>query len=99
VAIQVRFHRLATKEVQEAEEWYAARSPEAASRYRDAVLDAAASTARDRATHSIGRSKFRYVKVVGFPYRLIYFFDAKSSALVVAVMHDRRRPGYCRRRK
>lgn len=99
MAIRVRFHRLATKELQEAEEWYAARSSEAASRYRDAVLNAAASIAQDRATHPIGRSKFRYVRVAGFPYRLIYFFDGESTALVVAVMHDRRRPGYWRRRK
>lgn len=97
--MRVRFHPLATKELQEAEAWYAARIPEAAPRFRDGVLNAAASIAQDRATHPIGRSKFRYVRVARFPYRLIYFFDGESTALVVAVMHDRRRPGYWRHRK
>jgi plasmid stabilization system protein ParE len=99
VAIRVRFHHLAIKEAQNAEDWYFARSVDVAPRFRDAVLVAADSIARNLATHSFGRSKFRYVSVAEFPYRFMYFLDAENSALVVAVAHDRRRPGYWKRRK
>jgi plasmid stabilization system protein ParE len=99
VAIQVRFHRLATKETADAKAWYAARSPESAQRFLDAVLATADRIAKDRTTHAIGRSKYRYSYVRGFPYRLIYRVDASSVAQVVTVMHNRRRPGYWRHRK
>lgn len=49
-------------------------------------------------THPIGKSRFHYVVVRRFPYRLIYCFDSESTARVVAVTHLRRRPGYWSRR-
>jgi toxin ParE1/3/4 len=99
LARQVVFHRLAAKEAQAAEAWYASRSSEVAERFRAAVLDAAQRIADDAGTHPVGASRFRYARVNRFPYRLIYCPESESTARVVAVSHYRRRPGYWRRRK
>jgi plasmid stabilization system protein ParE len=98
VALQVVFHRLAAKEAQAAEVWYASRSSEAAARFRIAVLDAVQRIVDGVGTHPIAATRFRYVRVTRFPYRLIYCRDPESAARVVAVSHFRRRPGHWRRR-
>ncbi len=98
MALGVVFHRLAASEAQAAEAWYAGRSPEAAERFRAAVLAAVQKIAGDVATHSIAATKFCYVRVARFPYRLIYCRENESTARVVAVSHFRRRPGHWRRR-
>ncbi len=99
MARQVVFHRLAAKEARAAAGWYASRSSEVAERFRAAVLDAAQRIADDVGTHPVGATKFRYVRVNRFPYRLIYCFESESTARVVAVSHFRRRPDYWRRRE
>ena len=97
--LQVAFHRLAAKEARAAEAWYAQRSSEVAERFRAAVLDAAQRIADNVGTHPVDNSRFRYVLVRRFPYRLIYCFQSESTARVVALSHFRRRPGYWRRQK
>ena len=96
--IRVVFHRLAAKEARAAEAWYASRSSEVAQRFRLAVLDAAQRVADQVAVHPIGTTKFRYVRVNRFPYRLVFCFESDSTARVIAVSHFRRRPGYWQRR-
>jgi toxin ParE1/3/4 len=93
------FHRLAAQEVRAAEAWYAARSSEVAERFRAAVLNAAQRILDNAGTHPVGASRFRYVRVHRFPYRLIYVHEPESMTRVVAVSHFRRRPGYWARRK
>jgi toxin ParE1/3/4 len=95
----VVFHRLVAKEVREAEAWYAARSAEAAARFRNSIDAAAQQIAADVGTHAIGRTKFKYARVHRFPYHLIFCLDDSSAARVLAVAHGRRRPGYWRRRQ
>jgi hypothetical protein len=98
LSIKVRFQRLAAREAQAAEDWYRDRSLDAASRFRDSVNAATTRIMENRTTHSIGTTKYRYVRVKGFPYRLIYRQEDALTAFVVAVAHDRRRPGYWLRR-
>jgi hypothetical protein len=98
VATVVVFHRLAAKEARAAEAWYAQRSSEVAQRFRDSVSDAARRISLGETTHRVGTTRFWYVRVRRFPYRLIYC-QSESAALVVAVSHHRRRPGYWRRRE
>jgi toxin ParE1/3/4 len=97
LSAHVVFHRLAALEARDAESWYAVRSPESAGRFRDAVLKATQQIADDTNTHVIEATRFRCVRVHGFPYRLIYVLNADSSVLVLAVAHHRRRPVYWKR--
>jgi hypothetical protein len=97
--IQVVFHRLAVKEARAAEAWYRSRSSEVADRFRAAVLDAVGRIAGNVGTHPVGVSRFRYVRVHRFPYRLIFCSESESTVRVIAISHFRRRAGYWRRRK
>lgn len=99
MSVQVIFHRLAAREARLAEAWYADRSAETAARFRTAVRAATGRIITSQATHCIGRSRFKYVNVPRFPYRLIYFFSDATTARVVAVAHARRSPDYWRRRR
>ena len=98
---EVVFHRLAAREAREAREaeaWYAARSSDTAERFRRAVAGAAERLAEGQGVHPVGTTRFRYVRVRRFPYRLIAHLQS-TAAIVIAVTHDRRRPGYWRRRR
>jgi len=95
----VSFHRLAAREYRKARDWYKARSPETAQRFVESI---------DRATNRISASldalpqltrEYRYVRVTGFPFVLIFRLADKDSVMVIAVAHTSRRPGYWRRRR
>jgi hypothetical protein len=96
--MEVRFHRLAIREYEDRRTWYESR--------RDGLGDAFASEV-DRAVARIEKSpnrwpvafvKFRRVRLRRFPYILYYYVVDPTRALVLAVAHARRRPGYWRRR-
>ncbi|MEX0711297.1 MAG: type II toxin-antitoxin system RelE/ParE family toxin [Pirellulales bacterium] len=99
MAVQVVFHWLAAHEARQADAWYASRSPEAATRFRAAVLAAAHRIADGVRTHPIAGTRFHYARVDRFPYRLIFCFESPTTARVIAVAHSRRRPGYWRQRR
>lgn len=99
MALQVVFHRLAVQEARSASDWYARHSPEVAERFRYAVLDTVDRIANDIGTHPVSNSRFRYARVVRFPYRLIYCLESETTARIIAVSHFRRRPGYWRTRQ
>jgi len=74
-------------------EWYASRNPTAADSFRMA-LKAAGETIRRAPSawpaHKYGTQKYRLKQ---FPYKIIYIVE-NDQILVLAVAHDRRRPGY-----
>ena len=95
----VIFHRLAANEARAAEAWYAKRSLEVAARFRESVAAAVSRIAHGAVSHAVGTTRFRYVRLHRFPYRLIFLEVDRTTARVVAVVHDRRRPDYWRHRK
>ena len=78
-------------------EWYAARNPTAADSFRMAVKTAGQIIRRDPKvwpSHKHGTHKYRLRQ---FPYKIIYIVE-RDQIQVLAVAHDRRRPGYWRER-
>ena len=78
-------------------EWYADRNPTAADSFRMAIKAAGQIIRRDPTVwpvHKFGTQKFRLRQ---FPYKLIYIIE-EGQILVLAVAHDRRRPGYWKKR-
>lgn len=72
MAVTIVFRRLATQEYREARKWYAARSNHVAGRFTTAVDGAVSKIATDpeRLPSLVG--SFRWVKVRGFPYILVF---------------------------
>jgi plasmid stabilization system protein ParE len=91
------WHPAALAEAEEARDWYAARSPMAARGFLLALEEAvnAVAEAPERwPKHRYGCR--RHVFPNRYPYTLIYRFAADLE--IVAVAHQKRRPGYWKHR-
>ena len=78
-------------------EWYADHNPTAADSFRTAVETAGRVIRRDPTVwppHKFGTQKYRLRQ---FPYKIIYVVEGHQIQ-VLAVAHDRRRPGYWKQR-
>jgi len=93
----VDLHPEAIAEGREARLWYGLRSQTVEDRFRLALRRAIASIRQAPERWPADDVDLRQCRVVGFPYRLIYWTDGESS-LVVAIAHNKRRPGYWRER-
>jgi toxin ParE1/3/4 len=96
--VDVRFHRLAIREYEETRVWYERRREGLGDAFRDEVDRAVARIARAPTRWPVAFVRFRKVRLRRFPYLLYYHVMDDSLALVLAVSHARRRPGYWRRR-
>jgi hypothetical protein len=93
------FHRLVAREYRSARDRYTASSPAVGERFRLAVARAA-----ERIEAAIGAlpkldGPYRYIRVSGFPYILVFRPIDARIVMVVAVAHTSRRQGYWRGRK
>ena len=93
----VSLHPEAIAEGREARLWYRVRSQAVEERFRLALKAAIAAIRQAPERWPADEDGFRYHRVAGFPYRLIYWTDGQSS-LVVAIAHSKRRPGYWKAR-
>ena len=95
--MRVRFQRLARREMYRAAAWYEREAPGTG---EDLLLEIA-STLRSIAAHpNLGRpfdSEVRAFGVRRYPYRIVYY-PTPDAILVIAVAHNKRRPGYWMRR-
>jgi plasmid stabilization system protein ParE len=92
-----RFHPAALDEFRAADDWYAARSPDASAEFLLAISDALqniCSSPRRWAVYLYGTRRFI---LHHFPFSIVYL-DEQDVVKVVAVAHAKRRPGYWRRR-
>jgi plasmid stabilization system protein ParE len=93
---RIRFFLEASEEIEEAAKWYKRRSPVEVAFLADldhalaAILDAP----QRWTTFVDGTSRYVFRK---FPYSVIYFVE-DDVLVIVAVAHDKRRPGYWRGR-
>ena len=96
--MNVRFDRLADRETREALRWYERRRAGLGGGF---VVEVDRAVTRIAAAPERGQvigGRFRCVRLRRFPYRLIYEILDAANVLVVAVAHQRRRPGYWSRR-
>jgi plasmid stabilization system protein ParE len=87
----------AEREFGDAAAWYRERSPSTADHFSEAV---AATFDRIKVHPRLGsrppkvaRADLRWMKVDGFPYHVVYSVRGQIVG-VLAIAHDRRRPGY-----
>jgi mRNA-degrading endonuclease RelE of RelBE toxin-antitoxin system len=95
----IRFHRLASRELRSALAWYRDRDLDIAIRFQAAVETAIERIKFDPDSHPLERSRFRWVRVRRFPYRVIFERIDSDTIQVIALVHARRREAYWRRRR
>jgi len=92
-----RWHPAALDEAEEARDWYMARSPLAAHGFVAALDDAVEAVVATPDRWPLGRHGCReYVFQNRYPFILVY--RVGPPVIVVAVAHQRRRPGFWRGR-
>ncbi|MDB2686329.1 type II toxin-antitoxin system RelE/ParE family toxin [Mariniblastus sp.] len=74
-------------------EWYAERNSSAADSFRLAITNAGQIILRDPLAWPAYKYGTQKYKLRQFPYKIIYIVE-DDQVLVVAIAHDRRRPGY-----
>ena len=83
----------ATAEATEARVWYEARDTEVAAEFMR-ELDLAIAVVADRPDRwPAGHRNTRGYHLRRFPFRVVYLFD-DNCVRIIAIAHDRRRPGY-----
>jgi len=93
----VDLHPGAIAEGREARLWYRVRSEAAGERFRVALKRAIATVRRAPLRWAPDEDGLRHCRLVGFPYRLIYWTDG-DYCLVLTIAHAKRRPGYWKSR-
>jgi toxin ParE1/3/4 len=96
--MEVRLHPAARQELVDAADWYAAQAGQPVA--QDFVADY--DEVRSRAVENprigaLGPARTRKLLFRRFPFMLVYRIVA-DRLLIIAVAHQRRRPGYWRRR-
>jgi plasmid stabilization system protein ParE len=94
-----RFHPAARTELLAAVDWYAQRDPIVATAFAqviDTALKEIAAVPLAWPTWA-GRADLRWRPLRRFPHSLVYLVD-ETAIVVVAVAHQKRRPGYWLRR-
>lgn len=92
--MQVRLHPAARAELHEAAEWYALRAGQrVASDFVSAYDEARSRIVEYPQLGTPGAAETRKLRFRGFPYSLVYRL-AKDHIVIVAIAHQRRRPGY-----
>jgi toxin ParE1/3/4 len=88
----------ALEEAEAAVDWYAERAPDVATAFAAELAHGVEVVARTPGTwpqHIRGTQRYR---LRGFPFALVYL-NRPDTVIIVAVAHERRRPGYWRFRR
>jgi toxin ParE1/3/4 len=88
-----RFHPQAWQEVEAAEAWYRQRSREASARFLSKIYDALENLARSPQRWPSYQYGTRRFVLHQFPFSVIYR-DELTALSIVAIAHNKRRPGY-----
>jgi toxin ParE1/3/4 len=97
-ARSVELHPAAEHELQRAQDWYAARSAQAAFHFNDRVWNTISAIQRNAELFAPFYRDYRRAVVVKFPY-LIIFRIADDVIRVLAIAHGKRKSLYWRRRQ
>ncbi len=89
----VRFHPAARDEIREGRLWYEQRSPLSAVAFAQAVDAAVSRIVEAPMRYPVAEHGTRRVVLQRFPYSVFYRVGAEET-VIVAVAHQKRRPGY-----
>jgi plasmid stabilization system protein ParE len=95
--MKVEFHPAALREVDAAQAWYKERSLFAASAFLRGLSAAVQRVRSAPDRYPVAEAGTRRVLLEGFPFT-VYYRVHQNTATVVAVAHQKRRPGYWRSR-
>jgi len=91
--MRVRLHPEARAELQEARNWYYERSPLSATAFAHAVDNAVSRILEVPTQSPVAEKRLHKLVLQRFPFN-IFYLPGESEIIIVAVAHQKRRPGY-----
>jgi plasmid stabilization system protein ParE len=91
--MKVRLHPEARAELREARRWYYERSPLSATAFAHAVDNAVSRIVEAPTQYPLAEHRTRKFVLPRFPFN-IFYLPGESEIVIVAVAHQKRRPGY-----
>jgi len=91
--MKVRLHPEARAELREARRWYYERSPLSATAFAHAIDNAVSRIAQSPALYPLAQYGTRKLVLPRFPFNIFYRV-LEAEIVIVAVAHQKRRPGY-----
>jgi plasmid stabilization system protein ParE len=91
--MRVRLHPEARAELREARRWYYERSPLSATAFAHGVDNAVSRIAKAPTRYPLAEHATRKFVLQRFPFNIFYRPD-ETEIVIVAVAHQKRRPGY-----
>lgn len=96
--MQIEYHDQAIAEAMEAAAWYESRSEGLSLRFLAKWKQAETRVAANPLMNRAFGDGFRHCRFEVFPYSLIYRLRGEGDIQVLAVMHQKRHPGYWKSR-
>src|ERR1051325_1518734 len=93
----VSFHTDARAELREARRWYLERSPLTAMAFAQSVDNAISAIIRAPSAPPLAEHGTRKLVLQRFPFN-IFYRETEEEIVIIAVSHQKRRPGYWSRR-
>ena len=93
----IRLHADARAELREARKWYLDRSPLTAMAFAHTIDNAVSAIARAPSAYPPAEYGTRKLVLQRFPFN-IFFRESEEEIVIIAVSHQKRRPGYWSRR-
>jgi len=91
--MRIRVHPEARAELREARSWYYERSPLSATAFAHAIDKAVARIVGASTQYPLADHGTRQLVLQRFPFS-IFYLHGESEIVIVAVAHQKRRPGY-----
>ena len=91
--MRVRLHPLARAELREARRWYYERSPLSATAFAHAIDNAVSRIVEAPIKYPLAEHTTRKFVLQRFPFN-IFYQPGEFEIVIVAVAHQKRRPGY-----
>lgn len=95
----IEFHELAMAEAREAQAWYADRSHQAAKSFLFQFRATVARIVESPDQFASIRNHFKYARIFGFPYIVVFRSRHDGIILIVAIAHTSRRSGFWKDRE
>ena len=94
----IRIHRLASAETEDAFVWYLKRSGRVADHFCVRLAEAFVKIQHQPLLHACFVEDYRFIRIRGFPYLVIFSLESDDLIHVYAVTHESREPGYWQNR-
>jgi plasmid stabilization system protein ParE len=90
----IDFHDLAIQEAREIQKWYSERSRRAAIRFRSEFNKTIFQISETPTRFPLIHQHYRYARIFGFPYMVVFCQQSDVNQLVVAIAHTSQQFGY-----